>query len=328
LSYPYKRADSAQKIFNNTGLSYLDYKKLADVSSFVPSFEGSRGCGAGCEFCAEANVRLTRLKPPAVLCSELSRYFADVPNGVRRFYLEASNFAPRLDWIQSFYLERLKSGLDDVAWRTEARVDTFSQRSIEALAQSGLKILDLGLESASPNQLIQMRKTKNPAQYLERCSRLIRTAADNGILAKLNIMLYPGETEDTIAETIEWLENNRPFFSGVSIYPAVYYGIRPSMDTLLESYKSMGASLSNVSPTEGVHHINLSNAIPYPESEFIANALSKQFMTDAQYFVLKSFSYFEPTYSEDQFKSDIQQSDFEDLPFNITEWGLGVMATQ
>lgn len=321
INFSYERSDLARAVFDNTGLSYLNYKKLADVNAFVPSFEGSRGCGAGCRFCAEASVKLTHLKPPSILCTELLQYFTNVPNGVRRFYLEASSFSPRIDWIQLFGAERQKCGLDDVDWRTEARVDMFSQRSIEALARAGLRVLDLGMESASPRQLVRMGKTQNPAKYLERCGRLIRTASDNGIMAKLNILLFPGETKDTIAETTEWLENNRPYFAGVSVYPTLYYGLLPLYDPILELYKSLGASLSNASPATGIHHINLSNAIPYPDSELVARQLARRFMTDAQYFALKSFSYFDPRYSADQFKADIRLSDSEALPFKVTVWG-------
>ena len=166
-----------------------------------------------------------------------------------------------------------------------------------------------------------MSKTQNPEKYLERCGRLIRTASNNGILAKLNILLYPGETEETIAETTEWLENNRPYFSGLSVYPTLYYGLSLLADPMLELYKSLGASLSNASPAAGVHHINLSSTTPYPDSELIARQLAKRFMTDAQYFTLKSFSYFDPRYSEHQFKTDIRQSDSEALPFKTTIWG-------
>jgi len=108
LSITYERNAMARDVFGSTSLSNLDYKKLSDVNAFVPSFEVSRGCGAGCKFCAEATVRLTPLKPPELLCDEILQYYRDVPNGVRRFYLEASNFTPRLEWVKSFAAKREK----------------------------------------------------------------------------------------------------------------------------------------------------------------------------------------------------------------------------
>lgn len=318
LNFSYERTSESIRVFDNTRLSFLNYRKLADANAFVPSFEGSRGCGAGCRFCAEANVQLTRLKPPSTLCAEIAQYFSGVPKGVNRFYLEASNFTPRIDWIQSFREERRKTGLDDVTWRTEARVDLFSQRSIEVLAQTGLKVLDLGLESASPKQLIRMGKTRNPEKYLDQCSRLIKTASENGILAKLNILLYPGETDETISETAEWLEKNMLYFAGISVYPTLYYGLTPSTDPVMDIYKSLGATLSSTKPTGGIQHLNLSKAIPHPDSEQIARELSRRFMTDSEYYALKSFSYFDPSYTEHQFKLDIQRSDPDKLPFRVS----------
>jgi len=196
----------------------------------------------------------------------------------------------------------------------------FSQRSIEALAQAGLKVLDLGLESASPEQLLRMGKSRNALAYLKRCARLIRTASENGILIKLNVLLFPGETEDTIAETTGWLENHRDHFVGVSVYPTVYYGLTPLADPTLEYYQSLGASLANMGPATGMHHINLSSSVPYPESEAIAHQVTQAFMSDQQYFSLKSFSYFDPRYTEHEFRSDLLDSDPQSLPFQLTDW--------
>lgn len=311
----YDRDDDARTIFNRTQLSFLDYSKLSDPEAFVPSFEGSRGCGAGCMFCAEASVKLTKLKDPAILCEELTRYTKTVPQGVRRFYLETSNFTPRLDWIEDFIAKRSEYGLEDIGWRTESRVDMFSQRSIERLARAGLKVLDLGLESASPRQLIGMGKAKDPRSYLERCSRLIRTAADNEVSVKLNVLLFPGENHATIADTMEWLEEHQRYFVGVSAFPTVYYGLNPSGDSLVERYRALGADLVEPETVAGIHNIHLSREIPYPESESLARKISRRFMSAKQYFALKSFSYFDPRYTWDEFVADIEATPHENLTF-------------
>ena len=311
----YDREDRARSIFAQSGLSDLDYGKLCDPYAFVPSFEGSRGCGAGCVFCAEAAVRLTPLKTPATLCDEIARYYRKVPAGVRRFYLETSNFIPRRDWIRSFASVRSDRGLTDISWRTEARVDIFSQTAIEDLARAGLKVLDLGLESASPKQLISMGKTKNPQTYLSRCSQLIRTATENGIAIKLNILLFPGENHETIAETIDWLERHRPYFVGVSAFPTIYYGLAPESDPSVAQYRKLGAELVEPASSFGIHNLHLSRDIPYPESEALARDISRMFMSEEQYFFLKSFSYFDPRYTPEEFRADIAATPHEMLPF-------------
>jgi radical SAM superfamily enzyme YgiQ (UPF0313 family) len=313
----YERGDKARSVFEQSGLSFLDYEKLSDPYAFVPSFEGSRGCGAGCVFCAEASVRLTPLKAPATLSDEIALYYRKVPEGVRRFYLETSNFTPRRDWIRSFTSARADRGLAEIAWRTEARVDIFSQPAIEELANAGLKVLDLGLESASHKQLMRMGKTKNPQSYLSRCSQLIRTATENGIAIKLNVLLFPGEDRATVAETVEWLERHKSYFVGVSAFPTIYYGLTPQSDPAVMQYRHLGAELVEPASSFGIRNINLSRDIPYPQSEALARDISRMFMSEEQYFFLKSFSYFDPRYTRHEFRADIAATPHEMLPFSV-----------
>lgn len=310
-----ERTERARRIFDEYGLSYLDYSKLHDTFGFVPSFEASRGCGAGCNYCAEANVRLTKLKPARVLCEEIQAYLELPGSPVKRFYLEASNFVPRLDWIGAFASERHAFSLHDVLWRTEARVDMFSARAIDALAQCGLRVLDLGLESASSVQLLRMNKTKDPAAYLQRCSQVVKAASQAGILVKVNILLYPGENFDSLSRTADWLHSHRDWIAGISAYPTVYYGLHPNSDPLVSYYKSCGASIANESQAPGIYNLHLSEELSHSAALEEARKISRQIMSGKMYFTLKSFSYFDPNYTENQFWADVERTDKSILPF-------------
>jgi len=39
--------------------------------------------------------------------------------------------------------------------------------TVAALAQAGLKVIDLGLETASPSQILAMGKSRDPDRYLK-----------------------------------------------------------------------------------------------------------------------------------------------------------------
>jgi hypothetical protein len=313
---PYQRSDQATLGYEKHGVSFLDYSKLNRAHEFVPSFEASRGCGAGCTFCAEADVKLTPLKPPELLCAEILSYRSAVKNAVSRYYLEASNFTPRVDWLRELRERRQEVGIEDVYWRTEARVDIFSEQSVQEAYRAGLRVLDLGLESASHLQLQRMRKTKSPAIYLERASKLVSLAHDAGISIKLNILLYPGETIETISDTLDWLRRRSHQISGVSVYPAVHYGSPDNDHQLLAYYKSLGASIVEPNRSFGINPINLSPSICYPDSEVMAREISREFMTDEQYFKLKSFTYFDPAYTREAFYSDVLKTDLASLSFS------------
>lgn len=128
-------------------------------------------------------------------------------------YLEASMFAANKDWAKQLFLERKKRGVS-CKWRVESRVDKLNPDNIPYLAKAGLKVIDLGLESACYTQLYRMKKTQNAEYYLKKARKLIEVAHDNGIWLKVNILLYAGEDNHTIEETTNWLSKVRCAIKG------------------------------------------------------------------------------------------------------------------
>lgn len=182
------------------------------------------------------------------------------------------------------------------SWRTESRVDTIRTKHIPILARAGLKVLDLGLESASPIQLKTMNKTSNPQSYLEKASRLIKQCHEYGIAVKVNLLLTAGETKSTINHTLDWLNNHRSFITGLSVGPVIVFGWDVDNEEYMNQLSASGASSSH-SPTTGIKHLNLSKEISYEKSIALSNEISREFMSAEDYFYLKSFSYFSRYYS-------------------------------
>lgn len=58
-------------------------------------------------------------------------------------------------------------------------------------------------------------------------------------------------------------------------------------------------------PAVGVQHINLSDEIDYNDSIAISKEISDEFMTEDDYFYLKSFSYFSRDYKIEDYKNDL-----------------------
>lgn len=283
--------------------SSLDYSLLYQRHLYQPSIEIARGCGMGCSFCQEKDEKLQPLKPPKQLVDELKSTLLSDSLVEMTPYFETSMFIPNSKWLGG-----LKAALDEaemeISWRTEGRVDTIKPELVPALAASGLSIIDLGLESASPTQLLRMRKTRNPSSYLERASVLLRACAENDIRVKVNILLFAGENSDTIEETLHWLEAHRDSIYGVSVSPVIAFGWPGDTDTYLTSLAEYGATPSH-SPCPGVTHLNLSKDLNYEDSLIIARFMSRRFMRASQYFTLKSFSYYPRNYSFESFLADL-----------------------
>lgn len=239
----------------------LDYTLLFERELYQPSLEVSRGCGMGCSFCQEKNEPLQKLKSPSIIIDEAKSILLDDDLNRMNLYFESSMFIPTRIWIESL-IEHRENELCFFDWRSESRVDTINLKLVKRLADAGLKVLDLGLESASKSQLIRMSKTKNAELYLDRASKLLKECHANGIFVKINILLFAGETIETISETIEWLKLHRQYIKGVSVGPVIIFGWECETENYIKELQGYGASKSHI-PTKGVQYINLSNEIDH-----------------------------------------------------------------
>lgn len=274
-------------------LPELDYSLLAEPQVFHPSVEISRGCGRGCRFCLERNMPLTNNVPPELLVERLERLCRHYRSDDISVYFESSLFRPSLDWSRKFrslYKERAMR----VSWRAETRVDVLGGEILENLAHAGLKVLDIGLESASPRQLLAMGKTKDPTVYLQSASEFIRVCHGLELWAKINVLLYAGETLDTIKETTDWISTHSGLIKGVSVNPLVAYRCGKNYRDYVDIFRQLGAVLVDEEGLErrGYSHLHMSASFSHDDSTAMCTEIAKQFMTQKDYFDLKAFGYF------------------------------------
>jgi hypothetical protein len=289
---------SSQENHNNQ----LDYSLLHQRHLYQPNLEVSRGCGMGCNFCQEKDERLTSLKPPEIIVSESYRTILFDNLIPMNLYFEASLFASKEEWIDELIKHRYHTG-QNFKWRTEARVDSIKVSHLKKLKSAGLEVIDLGLESADFNQLINMNKTKRPEKYLSQASRIIEEAHRNDIKVKVNVLLFAGETDETITSTMDWLDKHSDAITGVSVGPVIVFGWSNKIKPYLNDLSTLGASVSH-QPITGITHLDLSSTIDYKSSIDISTMIGQRYTTSEDYFYLKSFSYFSRNYTFEQFNSD------------------------
>lgn len=295
-----------RKIEKTSGYTPLNYTLVDKRELYQPSIEVSRGCGMKCDFCQERDEKLQPLKSVYSVTSEVKDTLLKDDLNPMSPYFEASLFKPKLQWLKEL-TEQRELHAQSYFWRAESRVDAFSSKDILALAGAGMKVLDLGLESASAQQLRNMRKSMAPDKYLLRASKVIETAYSVGIDVKVNILLYAGETIETIDETHKWLNENKNYIKGVSVGPVLAFGWDNKKSNFIKSLELQGASVCKESSFTGVTSFNLSKTIDYKKSLQISKELSREFMSAKNYFDLKSFSYFSRDYNYQEFLRDIKK---------------------
>lgn len=272
--------------------SSLDYKLLHNYKKYQPIIEVSRGCPGGCSFCLESYYKACHPKLPQTVLDEAEKICAEYQTESLNFYFEGAIFCPSVSWAQAFREEYQKRGMK-FKFRMQSRVDAICTESIEILSHVGLKVLDVGLESACPEQLVRMGKTKNPDQYLRKAEELLYAAWESGVWCKLNILLYAGENAETIEKTKQWLRAHRLYFKGISCNPLMLY--LNGEDTwsyvdMLE--KQAGTSIDrNRLLEDGYMKFDLSKSMPEKEVQQVVNSFYQEFMTREDYMALKEITY-------------------------------------
>lgn len=296
----------------------LHYSLMDDFEEFQPSIEISRGCGMGCAFCVEKDVPMSKLESPATVIRRMVTACEEYGQNSIRPYFEASYFRPDNKWAREFEGLYRSAGLR-VRWRCESRVDALSPGTLNLLAGAGLRVIDLGLESASFRQLVAMGKTTNPSAYLRRASNFLTECKKAGVWVKVNVLLYAGETYDSIQETVDWLGSHQACVKGVSVGPLVVYRFGAESKYYLNSLAALGALAVDPGSLEreGVAKLHLSREIDYEASEGIAIGIGQQFMSERDYFDLKGFSYLPRTFTYADFLHTLDAVNASNVPFKI-----------
>ncbi|MFC1623834.1 B12-binding domain-containing radical SAM protein [Candidatus Omnitrophota bacterium] len=210
-----KRIDSVTSIY-----------PLFDIKSYINSFwqttgykgmyiSASRGCYFSCKFCYRP-IDIFKENPGEVrkvIHRSIEAVIDEIKWLVKNYNINAFNLIDELPcadkkWMQDFCVSLLKNRIK-LKWACQARIDQFSEKDNELLRlmkKSGLVRIGFGLESGSRTVLKGMGKE---GYVPERANMVIRLVRRSGIKPVVSVMMgYPGETEDTLAETIEFLQKN------------------------------------------------------------------------------------------------------------------------
>lgn len=271
----------------------LQYPLYGGHEVLFPAVEYSRGCPRRCLYCAntEANRRTYRRASAAMIAAAIRGLAAARLERPLRFYMQASNFT-----VSHGEAEELTSAFSQLElpleWRAEVRVDGLDPRELPLLARGGLRILDLGLESASLQTLGVMRKASDPAGYLNRAERLLEAARENAIRTRVNFLVHPGDTPRTLAESHAWLSQQRRNISGISAGVAVEYAGAP-LGAEFKRLQAEHGTKREPHPLSqwGVNGLRPSSALSSEEASRFVLSLMQELQSRDRYAELKAFGY-------------------------------------
>jgi radical SAM superfamily enzyme YgiQ (UPF0313 family) len=159
----------------------------------------SRGCPAGCTYCIKhvSYQYSTRLRSPELLMEEMWKL---KELGINNIHMYADLFTVNRDQVVNLCKLMIEEKID-IKWTCNSRVDYVDEEMLSLMGQAGCWFISWGIESANEDILRHVRK----GATREKAERALRWAKNAGINNwGYFIIGLPGETEETIQETIEF----------------------------------------------------------------------------------------------------------------------------
>jgi anaerobic magnesium-protoporphyrin IX monomethyl ester cyclase len=162
----------------------------------------SRGCPAGCRFCIKHVTYgpTMRLRSPARLLEEISLLYS---LGVHHVHMYADLFTVNREQVVRLCNGIIESGLR-ITWTCNSRVDFVDREMLHLMGKAGCYYIAWGLESGNAGILSRVRKGVDP----QRAAESLTWSHEAGIRNwGYFIIGLPGETEETIKETIRFAKS-------------------------------------------------------------------------------------------------------------------------
>jgi len=181
-------------------------RKIGNVEVLFPVIT-ARGCTHQCSFCYRHMARYRKHSVDYVVrhLKYIKKEF-----GISGIYFYDELFNGDIQWVSDFCdaIERTDLNL---IYKASGRADKVSRKLLTRMSDTGCFNLEFGQESGSDKILREYRKGITRKQNLE-ATRLIREC---GIYSVVQLVIgSPGETRETIKETIDFLKNvNSKIFS-------------------------------------------------------------------------------------------------------------------
>ena len=184
------------------------------------SFYTGRGCKSHCTFCLWPQTvggHRYRVRSPEHVAAEIKQCMAMFPQ-VREYFFDDDTFTDDLPRAEAIAKELGKLG---VTWSCNAKANV-PRETLKVLKENGLRLLLVGYESGNQQILYNIKK----GMRIDVARRFTKDCHELGIKIHGTFILgLPGETQETIRETIKFATEINPHTIQVSLaapYPGTF----------------------------------------------------------------------------------------------------------
>ncbi len=212
--------------------------------------ESSRGCLMSCNFC---NIR--NMYGRTFRTYEFQRVTRDLENakrlGARAMFFTDDNITLDVNYFEHLCDEIIKNGHDDLIYLIQASsLGISSSESLaKKIAKAGFKLVFLGIENASKENLKQLNK----GDIVERSIQAVKFLKKNSILISGGLIVgNPNDDYQSIKETFEFARKLKVDFIGNQFlvpYPKTEIRdklLEAGLLTNIDNYKMYHGSFANV----------------------------------------------------------------------------------
>lgn len=177
----------------------LDKQRMPMIKGPFTFIVTSRGCPAGCKYCIKhvSYQNSVRVRSAENIVEELE-YLGRL--GITNIHMYADLFTVNREHVMDLCNLIIERGIK-IRWTCNSRVDYVDEELLRAMGKAGCWLISWGIESANEAILKQARK----GYKKEQAFKALRWARAAGIMNwGYFIIGLPGETEETIRETIDY----------------------------------------------------------------------------------------------------------------------------
>jgi len=185
---------------------YFPLRKYRLFGKLVLPIVTSRGCSFQCAFCLVPQIAGNRFRArsPKNVVDELEWLRDAYGAAVFTFHDETFTY----DKKRALEIcEEIKKRNIGVPWDCQTRVDQISKKLLVKMKNADCQLVSYGVESGNQKMLDAMKK----GTTVEQNERAIRWTKEAGLSVAISAIIgYPGETMDTLEQTLDFVRRTEP----------------------------------------------------------------------------------------------------------------------
>lgn len=167
------------------------------------SILSTRGCPGHCTYCMCNFGHKLRMRSPENVCKEIEALISLY--NVEHIHFIDDTFITTSKRVIAL-CDAFKKQFPGITWSANARANLVNPDILKYMAESGCISIAYGIESGSPKILKEMKKGVS----VEQANNVIEWTREAGINLVTYFMIgLPGETPETIRETVEFCKKNK-----------------------------------------------------------------------------------------------------------------------